>query len=310
MAPIVDPPPETMKLSLFGAGLSQVAEVRWAAAVDEAGIVHGQRVAQMLDAAVGALTASTSPWKEWGLATQRIGVKVNAITCQAFSHPELATALAKGLVGAGADPARVTVWDRDKDGLERRGYTLDSSGAQGYRCLGTDSLQPQSRESVTVAGKILHLSPLLSESDLTFNIAALKDHSMAGVSLSLKNNFGAIYGADMLHGNIRGGAACEPGISELAAQPAIRDRLQLAVIDALIGICDGGPGSTDDLRNIFRYAGILVSRDPVALDRRGLAIIERQRAARGLAPLAERTEPNPSPPLHIDGAAERGVSPG
>ena len=59
-----------------------------------------------------------------------------------------------------------------------------------------------------------------------------------------------------------------------------------------------------------RYGGVLVSRDPVALDRRGRVIIEARRQELGLVPLAQRTKPNPSPTKHIENAAALGVSPG
>lgn len=52
-----------------------------------------------------------------------------------------------------------------------------------------------------------------------------------------------------------------------------------------------------------------VRRDPVALDRRGLAIIEARRAVLGFPPISERTQPNPSPTVHIENAAAKDVSP-
>ena len=131
---------------------------------------------------------------------------------------------------------------------------------------------------------------------------------MAGVTLSLKNNFGMLLSSRTLHGDFAHGSGCEPAISDLAARPEIRGRLALAMIDGLLGVCEGGPGPADPA-DVFRYAGLLLSRDPVALDRRGLAIIEARRALLGLPPLAERTLPNPSPPVHIENAAQKGVSP-
>lgn len=262
----------------------------------------------MLDAAVSELVGGSSPWREWAGAARRIGIKVNAITCQAHVHPELAAAIALSLGAAGASADRLTVWDRDSSGLSGRGYRLDASGAAGYRCLASDAIARGRSRGIEVARQKVYLSPLLLESDILVNVAALKDHSMAGVSLCLKNSFGMIQGAELLHGKIHEGSGCEPGISELAASPAVRGRLGLCVIDALVGVCQGGPGSADP-RHVFRHAGILVSRDPVAIDRRGLAIIEARRAALGLLPLHERASPNPSPPRHIDNAAARGVGP-
>jgi uncharacterized protein (DUF362 family) len=304
-----DSPPEALTLQSFGQGAARVVEARWAAAVSPSGVVKGEAVATMIDAAMAELTGSSRSFSEWAGASRRISIKVNTITSQAFTHPEVASAVARRVVDSGSNASRVTVWDRDGFGLVNRGYALDPTGAGGYRCLGSDTEGNGAYSPVHVAGERVLLSPLLIESDVLFSIAALKDHSMAGVSLSLKNNFGMLHSAELLHGNISKGAACEPGISELAALPEIKGRLGLALLDGLIGVCEGGPGPALP-QHVFRYGGILVSRDPVALDRRGLTIIEARRARLGLEPLAQRTSPNPSPPSHIENAAARGVSPG
>ena len=313
-SPIADDedPPGQLTVTSQGQGAARVVEARWAAAVDEQGRVDAAHAGVLLQAALRELLGA-EPCKAWAGGERRIGIKVNAITCQAFVHPELAAALASGLVAAGSDPSRVTVWDRDTFGLRGHGYPINTDGAgpAGFRCLGSDALPASAAApSVMIDGDKVWLSPLLDECDVLFSVAALKDHSMAGVSLTLKNNFGMVSGTERLHGDYQHGSGCEPGISELAAQPCVRDRLQLCIIDALVGVCQGGPGETSDPANVFRRAGILVSRDPVAVDRRGLEIIEARRARLGLSPLGARTLPNPSPPVHIDNAAARGVSPG
>jgi uncharacterized protein (DUF362 family) len=304
-------PPAAMSIQVHGSGKAAVVEVRWTEAVDSQGRVHAANTDRMLGAAVARLTGSSDPWSAWAGATRKIAIKVNAIGSQAHTHPEVAASAARRLVGAGADPARVTVWDRDTSGLVQHGYTVDKTGKQlGYRCLATEAVGGDKYpRSAAIAGTKIYLSKLLDDADLLLNIAALKDHSMAGVTLCLKNNFGMINGAERLHGNFHQGSGCEPGISQLAARPEIKDRLQLAVIDALVGVCQGGPGEAKP-EHVFRYGGLLVSRDPVAVDRRGLAIIEARRAKLGLEPLSRRTKPNPSPCKHIDNAAALGVSPG
>jgi uncharacterized protein (DUF362 family) len=306
-------PPAQLAVTSQGQGTSRVVEARWSAAVDGQGRVDPASASELLQAAMRELLG-VDPYRAWAGAQRRIGIKVNAISCQAHVHPELAAALAGGLVAAGSDPSRVTVWDRDTFALRNRGYTISTDGAApaAFRCLGSDALPAASTTcSVMIDGDKVWLSPLLDECDVLFSVAALKDHSMAGVSLTLKNNFGMLSGtAERLHGDYRHGSGCEPGISELAARPEVRDRLQLCVIDALVGIGQGGPGDAADPAHVFRRASILVSRDPVALDRRGLELVEARRRKLGLTPLASRTLPNPSPPLHIDNAAARGVSPG
>lgn len=126
-------------------------------------------------------------------------------------------AAARGLVGAGADPGRVTVWGRDTFGLRDRGYTVDAEGKGGFRCLGSDMAQGGGRiVRETVAGHTVSFSPMLTGADHLINVAALKDHSMAEVTLSLKNNFGMLHSALMMHGKVQQGSEGEPGISQLA----------------------------------------------------------------------------------------------
>jgi uncharacterized protein (DUF362 family) len=300
--------PADMTVEPFGSGKATVVEVRWRKAVDEYGKIDPAAVRIMVGAAMERLQGTGTPFSEWALAQAKVGIKVNSIDCQAFTHPEVAGALAQGLVMAGAAPSDVTVWDRNNGPMVSRGYFMDETGAAGYRCLATNMTDMSQSKTITVADQPVRLSPLVEANDVLFNVAALKDHSMAGVTLCLKNNFGMLLSAEELHGNFWAGSGCEPAISDLAARPEIRDRLGLAVIDGLLGVCQGGPGPTSSAY-VFRHAGLLFSRDPVAVDRRGLAIIEARRASLGLPPLGERTSPNPSPPAHIENAARKGVSP-
>jgi uncharacterized protein (DUF362 family) len=300
--------PADMSVQAYGSGKATVVEVRWREAVDGSGKVNADAVKTMLAAAMERLAGTGPPFGEWASPLVKVGIKVNSIHSQAFTHPEVAGAVAQSLVQAGATPSGVTVWDRESTTMVDRGYRLDATGESGYRCLGTSMTDLGTAKPITIAGKLVELSPLVEGSDVLFNIAALKDHSMAGVTLSLKNNFGMLISSIDLHGAFWAGSGCEPGISDLAARSEIRSRLGLAMIDGLLGVCEGGPGPADPAY-VFRYAGLLASRDPVALDRRGLAIIEARRASLGLPPLAERVVPNPSPPAHIENAAAKGVSP-
>jgi uncharacterized protein (DUF362 family) len=300
--------PAHMSVQAHGSGKATVVEVRWREAVDVYGAVNAVAVKAMLAAAMERLAGGGLPFGEWASPQVKVGIKVNSIHSQAFTHPEVAGAVAESLVQAGATPAGVTIWDRDSMTLVDCGYAVDATGASGYRCCGSNMTDLTTAKSIMIAGKAVDLSPLVEASDVLLNIAALKDHSMAGVTLSLKNNFGMLISSIDLHGAFWNGSGCEPAISDLAARSEIRDRLGLAMIDGLLGVCEGGPGPADPA-HVFRYAGLLVSRDPVALDRQGLAIIEARRASLRLPPLAERTAPNPSPPVHIENAAAKGVSP-
>jgi len=61
------------------------------------------------------------------------------------------------------------------------------------------------------------------------------------------------------------------------------------VCDALTPQCHGGPAYKE--RFVWRHGGILVARDPVALDAVGARIIEEQRRAKGMPSLEEEKRP-------------------
>jgi uncharacterized protein (DUF362 family) len=124
----------------------------------------------------------------------------------------------------------------------------------------------------------------------------LKDHDLCGVSLSLKNFYGAIHNPNKYHDH-----GCDPYIADVNAHPYIKDKLRLVICDGLIGQCNGGPGYKPQWA--WPYSGLLLSRDPVAIDRTGCHIIEEQRKATGLQSLAAAGRPA----KHIQTAAQRGL---
>ena len=123
--------------------------------------------------------------------------------------------------------------------------------------------------------------------DLTavISCAVLKDHSLAGVSLSMKNWFGVVHNPNKLHDE-----GCAPYVARLSMQPLIRKKLRLNVVDASLAQCHGGPGRMP--RWAWPFGGFLASLDPVALDRVGAQLIEARRKEVGLPTLAaEGREP-------------------
>ena len=107
----------------------------------------------------------------------------------------------------------------------------------------------------------------------------LKDHGIVGVTMALKNLFGAIHNPNKYH--LDGG---DPYVADVYMLPPIRQKVRLAICDALAPQYEGGPSYMPQW--VWPYRGVLVSRDPVALDCTGWRIIERKRAELGLKPLA------------------------
>jgi uncharacterized protein (DUF362 family) len=255
-------------------------------------------VRQMLDQGITRLTGFSDVTKAWQSicsTSETIGIKVNAMGGRNIcTHAEVAYAAAESLVNAGIKPQQIILWDRITDELRRGGYTINRDGP-GIRCFGTDS--SYEREPA-VSGSIGScFSTILSrQCDCLISIPVLKDHDLCGVSLSLKNFYGAIHNPNKYHDH-----GCDPYIADVNAHPYIKDKLRLVICDGLIAQCNGGPGYKPQWA--WPYSGLLLSRDPVAIDRTGCHIIEEQRKATGLQSLAETGRP----PQHIQTAAQRGL---
>ena len=114
--------------------------------------------------------------------------------------------------------------------------------------------------------------------DAVINVPVLKDHGIAGVTMALKNLFGAIHNPNKYHGNVG-----DPYVADVFMLPPIRQKVRLTVCDAMTAQYDGGPSYMPQWT--WPFHGLLVAADPVALDAVGWQIIERKRAEKGMPPL-------------------------
>ena len=121
---------------------------------------------------------------------------------------------------------------------------------------------------------------ILSEATALVNVPVLKDHDLAGVSIGMKNLFGAIHNPNKYHEN-----HCDPYVAELSTHPAIRGKLRLVVCDASRPQAQAGPAFEPQWA--WNYGGVIVSTDPVALDAVGATILEDRRKELGLPSLKE-----------------------
>jgi hypothetical protein len=80
--------------------------------------------------------------------------------------------------------------------------------------------------------------------------------------------------------------------------PAIRQKVRLTICDALTAQYEGGPSYMPQWS--WPYNGLIVARDPVALDYTGWQILERKRAEKGMKPLRELHRE----PVYIAAAAD------
>jgi uncharacterized protein (DUF362 family) len=243
-----------------------------------------------VDEALIALTNAASVQDAWAQvfpelqSTDVIGIKVNCINRRLSSHPEVVYAIAQSLVESlGVNPNNIIIWDRTSRELKRAKYTHNVTD-KGVRCLGTsDKIGYDKSFAVEVGnGRQVHLSNILSRMcTYLINVPVLKDHNIAGVTLSLKNHYGSIDRPGSCHGE-----GCDPYIANLNNTPQIKNKTKLIICDALFGIYKGGPHGSPQWIN----RQILTSTDPVALDHIGMTLIDQQRREKSIKLISERTK--------------------
>jgi uncharacterized protein (DUF362 family) len=256
---------------------------------------------RVLEAALGAAVAraageatAVAAMRRLFKPTDVVGIKVNCLGGRGVStRPEVALQLAAFLQAAGVPADRIYVWDRTDRELRAAGYAISSG--PGVRVFGTDE---------DFDGRLVEWGPSASRFDRVLahdltalvSLSVLKDHGLAGASLTLKNWYGVVHNPNKLHDD-----NCAPFIPHLVACPVIHDKLRLNVVDGALAQCHGGPGRAP--RWAWPYGGFLASTDPVAVDAVGRQVLEARRREVGLPPLAaEGREPG-----HIAGAARLGL---
>ena len=215
--------------------------------------------------------------------TDVIGIKVNCINSRQSSHPEVVYAIAVSLTDSLVmNPNNIIIWDRTSRELKRAKYSLNME-RNGVRCLATsDGIGYDERSVVDVGnGRQVSLSKILTQMcTYLINVPVLKDHGIAGITLSMKNHYGSIDSPGSCHGG-----GCDPYVANLNNTPQIKDKTVLILCDALFGIYRGGPMGAPQWIN----RQLLASTDPVALDYTGMMLIDQQRRANNIPPTSERT---------------------
>jgi hypothetical protein len=141
-----------------------------------------------------------------------------------------------------------------------------------------------------------HLSLIVTRMcNKIINIPVLKDHRSAGVTLALKNmshgmnnnvcrsHVPNLYGR--LHGAASGPNQCNTFIPTAVAQAPMRQKITLHIMDGLIGVYEGGPGSWNHTWATWPRRSLFFATDPVAMDHVGWDIIDSKRALEGWAPV-------------------------
>jgi uncharacterized protein (DUF362 family) len=241
------------------------------------------RLLKALDRSLQATYDCDSPleaWKKLVRPGEVVGLKVNCLAGRgASTSVVLVDAICERLQQAGIPGKDIVIWDRLNSDLDSGGFRPNSRGG-GIRYIGND--QAGYGQELAIYGKAGSLlSRTLTETcDAIINLPVLKDHGIVGVTVALKNLFGAIHNPNKYHSN-----AGDPYVADVFMLPPIRRKVRLTICDAITAQYEGGPSYMPQWS--WPFNGLIVSRDPVALDYTAWHIIERKRAEKGMKPLRE-----------------------
>jgi len=255
-------------------------------------------LATMLDQAVTKVTGmadAEAAWKSLFKPDDVVGIKINGRGGRgATTNPEVAYAAANAVLRVGVKPSNIIIWENRQDFLLSAGFKLNKDG-DGIRVVAVgNDWEEESTQSGSINGRLAKV--LTREITALINIPFMKDHRMAGVTGALKNHYGSFHNPMVCHNN-----HCDPFIADLNMIPAIRNKTRLIIMDALRPLADGGPIYRPDA--MWKYYGLLVSRDPVAVATMEWKIIDERRTEIGLPTVAQAGRE----PISIATAASRGL---
>lgn len=252
-------------------------------------------IADMVHAAVRALSGqedSAAAWATFVKPDDIVGIKVNCLFGPgASTHIEVVNAIIAGCRAAGVPDNRIIVWDRTSADLAKAEYPINRD-RPGVKCYGTDGdYEEQPTQIGVFRGRVSRI--LTRTITALINVPILKTHSLAGITMSLKNHYGSFHNPGDYHDG-----HCDPAMSDINSIPAIREKTRLIVADALFPIAEGGPQARPAFT--WPYGAILAATDTVAIDYVGLQILEERRRQIGLPPIGRAAR-------HIATAAARGL---
>jgi uncharacterized protein (DUF362 family) len=317
----------------------RVVEVRDPGAV-RAGVPDAAAVRLMVETGMARLTGIEEPaeaWRSMFAPGDVVGIKVNPVgQPHAISNYATVHAIVAGLKSAGIKAADVIVFDRYKDQFLQAGYekNLPEGCRWDWAVESYDEKQldiARYDPDVFASLEIVHARVHDPKDDRTRRshvakvvtqrinklicIPVLKDHGSGGVTLALKNmSHGLVNNVSRSHGSAETNT-CNLFIPAIVAQPAIRQKAVLQVLDGLNAVYHRGPGAIREY--VWSYGALFFATDPVALDRVGWEVVDAKRVAEGMPPVAETGKAGRDPtgteafdyrqPQHIAGAGALGL---
>jgi hypothetical protein len=254
--------------------LRKVVIVRHPGSFSDAGTFDQSVVAEMVNAAITEFTGQEAPGLAWSqifpnlTANSKISIKVNCAHNACSSHPEVAYAIAEGLVsmrlnGSHLPRNNIIIWDRTTAELTDAGYiAYTGSDANRVRCYGIDT-DPDEGFLVDIDGHMSSPSSIITEGcDGLVNLAVLKNHRASAITISKKGYLESTRGPS---GNPLGHSDPERSDLKWVMKNGLRDKHRLSIIDSLVGMRSGESGGQPQIS----YGAIILGTDPAATDHVG-----------------------------------------
>lgn len=300
---------------------SRIVEIKHPKVVGDKRKIDKAVVRQMLRRGMETLTGAQNPWAKFFKPTDRVGLKINCLGRPLlYTHNELINAMVDELVDFGIPENNLIVWDRWQHHMPPCGFKLNAS-EKGVRCYASED--PRNKDVSRMDPKLVFESEFdyaqereggtssrfssifTKECDKVVNMAILKDHGNAAVTLCLKNlAFGVCDNNNRFHRP----AHISRFIADLCAMKPVREKVVLHIIDGLEGCFDRGPVPNSP-QVLFKPQTLWLGTDPVALDAVGFQVIDKERVRRGLTRLADTPGyyEGMRPVDHIELAAKNGL---
>ncbi|MCW5979420.1 MAG: DUF362 domain-containing protein [Bryobacteraceae bacterium] len=301
------------------------------------GVFQSEPIRQMMVRGMTELTGApdwASAWRRFFSPGDVVGIKLNGVGMpRAVSSREVFTLVVDGLTSAGVRPEDIVAYDRYQSYVKGAGFAswLPAGVKLTWAVAAYDDIQqsidgydpahyvdfpyvlPGQSLSDPTARRSFAATFITQQVNKLVNLAVLKDHQAAGVTLCLKNlSHGLANNVARSHVSIAA-PVVDAFIPAVVSMPAIRDKTVLHILDGVKGVFHGGPGAYPEF--VWEHQTMYFGTDPVAVDRIGWKQIDRQRLASGLLALTDSgvdrygTYPTRQPE-HIDlaGAAGLGVA--
>jgi uncharacterized protein (DUF362 family) len=285
-----------------------------------------QRMVDALVMAAAGRPTLTEAWHAFVHPTDIVGIKVSTSQgSMGGTKVAVVRAIAEGLQKAGISPDRILVWDKNRDDMEAAGFLKETKDftvrwidpADGYdkqamitapvlgRLIWGDSrfgqregnrLQDKLSMGDQLSSTSYFASILSKEVTKVINVPSLSDSFLTGIHGAIANM--TLSNVDNWRRFTRAPNFGDPFLAEIYADPIVRDKTVLTILDGLALQFAGGPlPNPNFVRQSF---AIFASQDPVAIDATALRLIEEYRVAYKLPRLTKVAN-------HIESAALMGL---